>query len=496
MTLQVLGRYVLYDEIAAGGMATVHLGRLVGDAGFSRTVAIKRLHTQFAKDPEFVAMFLDEAHLAARIRHSNVVATLDVEATPGELFLVMEYIAGESLARLLRLAQARDERVPLAVLVAIVTGALVGLHAAHEAQSETGEPLRLVHRDVSPHNILVGTDGIPRVLDFGIAKANDRLQQTRTGQVKGKVLYMAPEQLEDEEVDRRADIYGMGAVLWEGLTGRRLYEASNEAHLARLVTDGTILPPSQVADVPKAFDAVVMKALAKSPKDRFATAAELADALEKAMAPASPRQVGAWVSEVAEDVLKARAAQIDAIERSASVERTPRDALIAAVQSSGGTPRLVTAREAGLDASRSHKVSVTIAPELAPTLRARIAYWGAGAALVALLLAVSLRANRQHATQDALQASGNAQPAAPTPAPPPFVPRVTELPIPPARSDGAVVGPAKPHSSARAPAAPPSAAAAPSASAAASAPPPAPDVCASPYYIEDGIKKIRRECVP
>src|SRR5262249_22026558 len=156
----VLGRYILHDEIAAGGMATVHIGRLVGDAGFSRTVAIERLHAQFAKDPEFVAMFLDEAHLAARIRHTNVVATLDIEATPGGLFLVMEYGAGESLARLFRLTHQRGETTPPAVLVAIAVGALAGLHAAHEAQSEAGEPLNLVHRDVSPHNVLVGVDGV------------------------------------------------------------------------------------------------------------------------------------------------------------------------------------------------------------------------------------------------------------------------------------------------------------------------------------------------
>src|SRR5450432_3116813 len=185
--VRVIGRYALYGKLAAGGMATVHFGRLLGPAGFSRTVAIKRLHPQFAKDPEFVAMFLDEARLAARIHHPNVIATLDVVALEGELFLVLEYVQGESFASLLRAARDRRTPVPLPVVSAVMTGVLHGLHAAHEAKNERGEPLRLVHRDVSPHNVLVGADGVPRVLDFGIAKAAGRLQTTREGHLKGKL---------------------------------------------------------------------------------------------------------------------------------------------------------------------------------------------------------------------------------------------------------------------------------------------------------------------
>ncbi|HZU82484.1 MAG TPA: protein kinase, partial [Polyangiaceae bacterium] len=158
-TRQRIGRYTLCAEIASGGMATVHLGRLLGPAGFARTVAIKRLHPPFAKDPEFVASFLDEARLAARIRHPNVVPTLDVVAIGGELFVVMEFVLGESLAELSRHSQSRGDVVPAAIAAAIVSGALHGLHAAHEARDEVGELLGIVHRDVSPHNILVGADG-------------------------------------------------------------------------------------------------------------------------------------------------------------------------------------------------------------------------------------------------------------------------------------------------------------------------------------------------
>src|SRR5215471_9492239 len=162
---RVIGRYALFGEIAAGGMATVHFGRLVGPVGFSRTVAIKRLHAQYAKDPDFVAMFLDEARLASRVQHPNVVTM------PSEVFLVMEYLQGESLSRLIRDARKAGELVPPGHAASIVAGMLHGLHAAHEAKSERREALNIVHRDVSPQNVLVGTDGAARVLDFGVAKA-------------------------------------------------------------------------------------------------------------------------------------------------------------------------------------------------------------------------------------------------------------------------------------------------------------------------------------
>src|SRR5438094_9657465 len=202
-TERVVGRYALYGEIAAGGMATVHLGRLIGQVGFSRTVAIKRLHAQYAKDPEFVSMFLDEARLAARIRHPNVVATLDVVALRGELFLVMEFVQGESLSRLVRHARETRGSMPVPIVGAVMSGVLQGLHAAHEARNERGEPLDVVHRDVSPQNVLVGVDGVARVLDFGVAKAIGRLQTTRDGQIKGKTAYMSPVHIERREVECR-----------------------------------------------------------------------------------------------------------------------------------------------------------------------------------------------------------------------------------------------------------------------------------------------------
>jgi len=330
--VRVVGRYALYGAIAAGGMATVHLGRLLGPVGFSRTVAIKRLHAQFASDPEFVSMFLDEARLAARIRHPNVVPTLDVVATGGELFLVMDYVPGESAARLSRVLRERQQTVPLRVLSATMAGVLHGLHAAHEAKDERGHPLGIVHRDVSPQNVLVGTDGVPRVLDFGVAKAAGRVQTTKEGQIKGKLSYMPPEQLRGAVVSRQTDIYAVGVMLWELVTGQRLFSADNEGAVVTKVLEGRIERPSTVlmrtrkqalADhamrVLESLDETILRAVSMQPEARFATAREMAIELERKCPPATTSEVGDWVENIARDVLSSRAAMVAEIESSASM---------------------------------------------------------------------------------------------------------------------------------------------------------------------------------
>ncbi len=310
-----IGRYVLHRELASGGMATVHLGRLFGQAGFSRTVAIKRLHSHFAKDRDFAAMFVDEARLAARISHPNVVTTLDVEALGDELFLVMEYVAGESLSRLSRSLAARGEAFPPAVVSSILAGVLLGLHAAHEATTEDGTPLGIVHRDVSPQNILVGVDGTARVLDFGVAKAAVRSQITRDGQIKGKIGYMPVEQIRSEPIDRRADVYGAAVVLWELLTMRRLFDGEHDAAVLLKVLHGDVPPPSALSPgLSPAIDAVVLRGLARAPEQRFATAHDMAVALEEAIPPASPRKVAEWLAHVAGPALEKRAQQVKEIE--------------------------------------------------------------------------------------------------------------------------------------------------------------------------------------
>ena len=328
---RVVGRYMLFDEIAAGGMATVRFGRLMGEVGFSRTVAIKCLHPQFAKDQEFSKMFLDEAKLAARVRHPNVVPILDVVSRDGELFLVMDYVQGESLSKLVRAVRARRTRIPLRIVASIIAGALDGLHAAHEAKSEHGQALGIVHRDVSPQNVIVGLDGVSRVLDFGVAKAAGRLQTTQSGQLKGKLAYMSPEQLRGDNVDRRTDVYAASVVLWEALTGRRLFKADDEIGVFGKVLEGNVKPPSSViSSIPKGYDDVVMKGLHRDAAQRFATAREMAIALEKVAGVASPREVGAWVEELARDTLRQRADKIAELESvsTAGVGMVSNDAVV------------------------------------------------------------------------------------------------------------------------------------------------------------------------
>jgi serine/threonine-protein kinase len=314
----VIGRYVVFDEIASGGMATVHLGRLRGAVGFARTVAIKRLHTGLARDEEFTAMFLDEARLAARIRHPNVVQVLDVVHEGGELFLVMDYVQGESLARLVR--AVRPGMIPPRIAVAIMASVLHGLHAAHEATSEHGQPLEIVHRDVSPQNVLVGTDGVARVLDFGVAKAANRIQTTRDGSVKGKIAYMAPEQLLSESVDRRADIYAAAVVLWEAITAERLFDGDNQGRVVRKILDEPVpIPSTKVPGLPKTLDDAVMRGLDRDVKNRWQTAREFASALERCLVPAPPTEIGEWVESIGGGPLLERLRRVKEIESRSEV---------------------------------------------------------------------------------------------------------------------------------------------------------------------------------
>jgi len=322
-----LGRYRLYGELAAGGMATVHLGRQIGSGGFSKMVAIKRLHPQFGKLDEFVEMFLAEARLAARIRHPNVVQPLDVLRVDDEVFLVMEYVEGDSLSRLMKATVARQEKVPLPIAVAIISGVLRGLHAAHEAKSDKGEPLEIIHRDVSPQNVLVGVDGGPRVIDFGIAKAADSVQVTREGELKGKLAYIAPEILSGKRGTRRADIYAAAVVLWEVLTAQRLFDADYQSAIVANILHRPVDPPSDfLQGLPPAIDRVVMKGLARDPSDRYATAREMAVALEEALPAASPAVVGEWVERVASIPLQHRGSRVSQIEANSSQEDVPEDA--------------------------------------------------------------------------------------------------------------------------------------------------------------------------
>ncbi len=409
---RIVGRYVLYDALAAGGMATVHLGRLVGPVGFSRTVAIKRLHDQFALDPDFVPGFLDEARLAARIRHPNVVPTLDVVATEGQLFLVMEYVQGESLSRLLRASSEKKVKVPPRVAIGIMVGALNGLHAAHEAKNEKGEPLAMVHRDVSPQNILVGVDGAPRVLDFGVAKASGRLQTTRSGQLKGKVAYMSPEQLRSESVDRRSDIFSAAIVVWETLTARRLFTGESEGAVLSSVLLTPIVAPSKFApEIPPALDAIVLKGLERDPAKRWATAQEMANALEDALPPATARQVAEWVDTLASEALALRAKRIAEIESSSTLEGDPQTGEVLAQIRASSSGSVLAAAGLPTDLATMSQSAISVSAGGARPKRRRwiapaaLAFGALTAILIALAISYSNHAQDHAASPTSATAS-------------------------------------------------------------------------------------------
>ena len=289
------GRYEVHAEIGVGGMATVHLARQRGAAGFSRVVAVKRMHPHLAKEPEVAAMFLDEARLASRIDHANVVGISDVVSAGDEVFLVMAYVPGASLNRVLARAKAP---VPAPVALRIIHDTLLGLSAAHRAVDERGAPLHLVHRDVSPHNLLLGSDGTTRVLDFGVAKAEGRLQErTRTNETKGKLAYMAPEQVLCESVDARTDVYAAGVCLWEMLSGRRAYEGPDPV-IMRAIIEAELPALAAISGQPAALDELVAKATAKDKAQRFASAEQMATAVEAAGVPLATREtVASWLRE-------------------------------------------------------------------------------------------------------------------------------------------------------------------------------------------------------
>lgn len=272
-----IGRYRVVAAIAEGGMAQILLGRLEGPLGVSQPVVIKRVLPHLARQERFRRMFLDEARLVAGIRHSNVVTVHELVGNAEQLYLVMEYLEGESLHSLMRWLGERGRRLSPAVACYVGEQAATGLHAAHEYVDEAGRPQRVVHRDVSPQNIFITYDGAVKLIDFGVAKAEDRFDKTTTGTVKGKFSYMAPEQLDGRDIDRRADIFATGVVVCEMSTGKRLFTGRSHAEVIRQICFGEIEPPRSVVEgYPAELETVVMRALAKEPDRRHESAAELA----------------------------------------------------------------------------------------------------------------------------------------------------------------------------------------------------------------------------
>ncbi len=281
MSLETFGRYQLLKKLAAGGMAQIYLARQQGLEGFEKLLVVKRILPHLAENQDFITMFLDEARIAARLNHPNVVQIFDLGAQDDTYFIAMEFIHGEDVRRVWKHAEREDNPIPLALICRIVIDACAGLDYAHKKSDQSGRPLNIVHRDISPQNILVSFEGAVKVVDFGIAKAADQSTVTQSGVLKGKYSYMSPEQAAGQPIDSRTDIFALGVVLYELLTNTRLFKRQNDIQTLNAVTECAVVPPSTVnPEVPPELDAIVMKALAKNRDARFQEARQLGAALE------------------------------------------------------------------------------------------------------------------------------------------------------------------------------------------------------------------------
>ncbi|MEO7096363.1 MAG: serine/threonine-protein kinase [Polyangiales bacterium] len=396
-------------ELGSGGMGDVYLSVVQGPAGFSKLLVVKRLRTSLAEDPELLAMFLTEARIAARLNHPNVVQTIEVGFDGSRHFIAMEYLDGQSLQGLIRKA-TNVGGLPLAMHLRILAESLAGLHYAHELTDLDGKPLGVVHRDATPHNIFLTYDGQVKVVDFGIAKVGDG-DRTRTGVLKGKVPYMAPEQIEGTQIDRRADVFAVGAMLWAAATGQRLWKGMGDIQVMARVHSGTVPSPRSVNRlVPERLDEIIMKAMARNREQRYATAADLQHDLEVFIDQLGPRttarDVGKFATELfSEERVRLKQAvdsQLRALRESAAAATTlsalglpPGTLSIAAIQTT-------RANETAPDGIASVSVepllpqSVTPQPIHPAAQRSRVGWVLGGAAVVATLIAVVvLRAPRQ-----------------------------------------------------------------------------------------------------
>ncbi len=276
-----LGAYRIVRLLTVGGMGEIYLATHVGSGGIEKTCVLKRMLPSFARDPEFVRMFLDEARITIALSHPNIVHVHDVGRESGSLFLAMEPVHGEDLRTIVKTARHEGRPIPIDQAVSIVLGAAAGLHHAHEKRGPAGEWLSIVHRDVCPGNVLVTYDGCVKVTDFGVAKAAFKSSRTRTGTVRGTVPYMSPEQCQGQPVDRRSDVFALGVLLYELTTGTLLFDADNDFAIMRKIVDDALVPPSSIVpDYPADLEAIVMRALMRDVEVRYATAEQLQSALE------------------------------------------------------------------------------------------------------------------------------------------------------------------------------------------------------------------------
>jgi len=478
---RVIGQYELHTELAAGGMATVYLGRRTSEQAI---VAIKRLHEHLSRgDADLPNVLLEEGRISQRIVHPNVVATLDVVREGEELLLVMEYVHGETVARLLRGVQIQGLVCPTPIAAAIVHGVLQGLEAAHNTKDEQGRALEIVHRDVSPQNIIVSAiDGVARILDFGIAKAVGTQIHTRTGELKGKIPYMAPEILEGEKATPKSDVWAAAVVLWELLCSKRLFKGESEVHVWGQVLNAPIPTIAEVIGAPNALDTVLRRALSRDRSQGFQTAAELANAITAATPLASPTEVRAWALDLAKESLELRLNAVSTFEATLrmklpppKVTTLPLNAPIKAV----ALPFPLPSTEPEVDTSSPSVRSLSASKAKSR----RPAIFGAALIVAAAIVGVSVWQFRAHAESSGLGRAATVEP------PPP--PTVVASPPP---TDQTAVASASP---------PPPPAAASSAPRNRAKPAPAlaprkvgPSSCDPPYVIDSAGRKIfKLECV-
>jgi serine/threonine protein kinase len=476
--LRVLGggRYVLGPAIGSGGMCRVHLARQVGPLGHSRVVAVKRLRPELARDPEHVAMLMDEARLTARVQHASVVPIVDFVADGDELFLVLEYVPGAPLSYLASAMRQAKVTLPTPVVVAIGADLLEGLHAIHDATDDAGKPLSIVHRDVSPQNVIVGLDGVARIHDLGVAKAAHRAQTTRGGELKGKLAYMAPEQLELRPTDRRSDVYSAAVVIWELCSGRRLHAQEAAGELLDAIEHG----PEALSSLRDERDALgeptlavereLRRALAFDAADRHESALSLSRALQQAC-PAAPRfEVREWASRLAHGVIDERASLVRGLEQG----RTPTTS-----QPLPSTePETVRSdRESNPDSQTGVTAAVSRSVRRPPpSVLAALAILALGVAAGALFSggthpAPPAPAARAPESSVALPAPGPEPRPHATPAPSPAPAPVASVPAQTARVKSAVPAPARKAA-------------------------PAPSACAPPYRVDAaGVRVYKEECL-
>lgn len=277
----IFGEYKILKKIATGGMAEVFLAKRVGMKGFEKLLAIKRILPQFSENEEFIAMFIDEAKLAAKLTHRNIVQIYDFGSQQGSYYIAMEYIFGKDLRSILKKSKERGEHLPLAQCAYIIGEAAKGLEYAHTSRDHFGKPLQIIHRDISPQNILISYEGEVMLADFGIAKAASKSTETRAGVLKGKILYMSPEQAWGRPIDRRSDLYSLGVLLYEMITHRKIFDADSEFSMLEKVRNAEVeFPPNVFEDIPNSFLQVVQKALEKNPDHRYQSAHDMRVDLE------------------------------------------------------------------------------------------------------------------------------------------------------------------------------------------------------------------------